>query len=188
AEGIVPRVPGHSSEGFTQRPGSSTVSPLAAPADRTPATPRPWKPPTVSTPAPVPVVARPVPPPVPVTPPPTPSPPAQVPAVSPKEPAPLVSKVKVESKRAIEPPAPVVSEVRVESKRAIEAPVPVPVPVSKPRAPEIVSKPAEARPKDVQATPIQEEKQKTIREPEKPAAVVLPKVAKTREEKKAVAK
>ena len=47
AEGIVPRVPGHSSEGFTQRPGSSTVSPLAtpptAPVDRTPSTPRPWK-------------------------------------------------------------------------------------------------------------------------------------------------
>src|SRR5438046_10367823 len=90
AEGIVPRVAGHSSAGFTVRPGSSTVSPLAtpptAPVDHTPATPRPWKPPTVSTPAPVPVVARPVPPPVPVTFLPTPieamppsSPPAQVP-------------------------------------------------------------------------------------------------------------
>src|SRR5437879_13846460 len=28
-EGVVPRVPGHSSEGFTQRPGSQTVPPLA---------------------------------------------------------------------------------------------------------------------------------------------------------------
>src|SRR6266478_5242803 len=116
AEGIVPRVPGHSSEGFTQRPGSSTVSPLAtppsAPVDRTPSTPRPWKPPTVSTPAPM-------------------------PAASPKEPAPVVSEVKVESKRVIEPPPP---------------------------APEIVSK------------------------PEKPGAVVSPKVAKAREEKKAVSK
>ena len=190
AEGIVPRVPGHSSEGFTQRPGSSTVSPLAtppsAPVDRTPSTPRPWKPPTVSTPAPVPVVARPVPPPVPVTPLPTPieamppaSPPAQVPAASPKEPVPVVSEVKVESRRVIETPVPVVPEAKVESKRAIEPPPP---------APEIVSKPAEARPKDVPPTLIQQEPAKTVKEPEKPAAVVLPQVAKTREEKKAVAK
>src|SRR5438309_2469093 len=144
AEGIVPRVPGHSSEGFTQRPGSSTVSPLAtpptAPVDRTPSTPRPWKPPTVSTPAPVPVVARPVPPPVPVTPLPTPieamppaSPPAQVPAAAPKDPVPVVSEVKVESKRATEPP--------------------VTTPISKAPAPEIVRKPVEARPKEIPAAP-----------------------------------
>jgi len=176
AEGIVPRVPGHSSEGFTQRPGSSTVSPLAtpptAPVDRTPSTPRPWKPPTVSTPAPVPVVAKPVPPPVPVTRLPTPieamppSSPAQVPAASPKEPAPVVSEAKVESKRVIEPPVPSVTEVKVESKRAIQTPVAPPAtpPVSKTPAPEIVS------------------------EPEKPGAVVLPQVAKAREEKKAVSK
>src|SRR6266478_5917599 len=176
AEGIVPRVPGHSSEGFTQRPGSSTVSPLAtppsAPVDRTPSTPRPWKPPTVSTPAPMPVVATPVPPPVPVTRLPTPieamppSSPAQVPAASPKEPAPVVSEAKVESKRVIEPPVPSVTEVKVESKRAIQTPVAPPAtpPVSKTPAPEIVS------------------------EPEKPGAVVLPQVAKAREEKKAVSK
>jgi serine/threonine protein kinase len=196
AEGIVPRVPGHSSEGFTQRPGSSTVSPLAtpptAPVDRTPDKARPWKPPTVSTPAPVPAVAKPVPPPVPVTPLPTPvvampqaSPPTQVPTASPKESAPVVSEVKIESKRAIEPAAPVAPEAKVESKRAIEPPVPVTV--LKSPAPEIVSKPA-ARPKDVPATPIQEEKQKTVREPEKPAGVVPPKIAETREQKKAVAK
>src|SRR5438093_5624544 len=63
AEGIVHRVPGHPSAGFTERPGSSTPSPLAtppaAPVDRTSAKPRPWKPPTESTPAPVPAVARP---------------------------------------------------------------------------------------------------------------------------------
>src|SRR5438270_5693701 len=197
AEGIVPRVPGHSSAGFTQRPGSSTVSPLATPpsvpVDRTPSTPRPWKPPTVSTPAPVPVVTRPVPPPVPVTFLPTPvvamppsSPPAQVPRASPKEPAPVVSEVKIESKPPIEPAAPVVPEAKVESKRAIE--VPVRVPVSKPPAPEIVSKPAEAWPKDVPPTPIRQEPAKTVKEPEKPAAVVSPKVAKTHEEKKAVSK
>src|SRR6266436_5050921 len=137
AEGIVASVPGHSSEGFTQRPGSSTVSPLAtpptAPVDRTPSTPRPWKPPTVSTPAPAPVVARRVPPAVPVTPLPKPieamppaSPPAQVPTAPPKEPAPVVSEVKVESKRVIEPPVPAMSEVKVESKRAIEPPPPAP--------------------------------------------------------------
>src|SRR6266568_2292885 len=183
AEGIVPRVPGHSSEGFTQRPGSSTVSPLAtpptAPADRTPATPRPWRPPTVSTPAPVPAVAKPGPPPVPVTPLPRPieamppaSPPAQVPAASLKEPAPVMSEVKVESKRVI--------ETRMTP--------PTILPVSKAPAPEIVSKPAEARPKDVPPTPIQPEPAKTVKEPEKPAAIVSPKVAKTREEKKVVAK
>ncbi|PYJ53549.1 MAG: hypothetical protein DME82_13775, partial [Verrucomicrobia bacterium] len=197
AEGIVPRVPGHSSAGFTQRPGSSTVSPLATPpsvpVDRTPSTPRPWKPPTVSTPAPVPVVTRPVPPPVPVTFLPTPvvamppaSPPAQVPPASPKEQAPVVSEVKLESKPPIEPAAPVVPEAKVESKRAIE--VPVRVPVSKPPAPEIVSKPAEAWPKDVPPTPIRQEPAKTVKELEKPAAVVSPKVAKTHEEKKAVSK
>src|SRR5438132_5524166 len=197
AEGIVPRVPGHSSEGFTQRPGSSTVSPLATPpsvpVDRTPSTPRPWKPPTVSTPAPVPVVTRPVPPPVPVTFLPTPvvamppaSPPAQVPPASPKEQAPVVSEVKIESKPPIEPAAPVVPEAKVESKRAIE--VPVRVPVSKPPAPEIVAKPAEAWPKDVPPTPIRQEPAKTVKELEKPAAVVSPKVAKTHEEKKAVSK
>src|SRR5437762_1123114 len=179
AEGSVPRVPGHSSEGFTQRPGSSTVSPLAtpptAPVDRTPAKPRPWKPPTVSTPAPMPAVAKPVPPPVPVTLLPTPieamppsSPPARVPATLPKEPAPVVSEVKVESKRAIGKPAP--------------------VSVSKPAAPEIVYKPAEARPKVAPEAPIQEEKKKAVKESEKPAAVVSPIVAETREEKKAVAK
>src|SRR5439155_11925267 len=121
AEGIVPRVPGHGSAGFTERPGSSTVSPLATPAagpaDRTPAKPRPWRPPTVSTPTPTPVVAKPVPPPVPVTPLPAPvvamppsSPTTHVPAASPKEPAPVVSEVNVESRRAIETPGPVVPE------------------------------------------------------------------------------
>jgi hypothetical protein len=215
AEGIVPRVPGHGSAGFTERPGSSTVSPLAtpptAPVDRTPAKPRPWKPPTLSTPAPVPAVARPVPPPVPVTPLPTPieamppsSPPAQVPAASPKEPVPVVSEVKVESKRVIETPVPVVPEVKVESKRVIEpaAPAvaeakveskraieaPVRVPVSKPPAPEIVSKPAEAWPKDVPATPIRQEPAKTVKEPVKPVHVASPIVAKTREGEKVVAK
>jgi hypothetical protein len=214
AEGIVPRVPGHGSAGFTERPGSSTVSPLAtpptAPVDRTAAKARPWKPPTVSTPAPVPVVARPVPPPVPVAPLPTPieamppaSPPAQVPAASPKEPVPVVSEVKVESKRVIETLVPVVPEVKVDSKRVIEPALPAvveakveskraieppaPVPVSKPPAPEIVSKPAEARPK-VPPTLIRQEPAKTVKEPQKPAAVVSPKVAETREEKKAVAK
>jgi len=172
AEGIVPRVPGHGSAGFTERPGSSTVSPLAtppsAPVDRTPAKPRPWRPPTVSTPPPTPAVAKPVPPPVPVTRLPTPieamppsSPPAQAPAASPKEPAPVVSEVKVESKRVIETPVPVVPEVKVDSKRVIEPAVHVPV--SKPTAPEIVSKPAEAWPKVGPATPIEEEKQKTTR-------------------------
>jgi len=72
-----------------------------------------------------------------------------------------------------------VPEAKVESKLAIEPPPP---------APEIVSKPAEARPKDVPPTLIQQEPAKTVKEPEKPAAVVLPQVAKTREEKKAVAK
>jgi len=72
-----------------------------------------------------------------------------------------------------------VPEAKVESKRAIEPPPP---------APEIVSKPAEARPKYVPPTLIQQEPAKTVKEPEKPAAVVLPQVAKTREEKKAVAK
>src|SRR6266705_3554646 len=136
AEGIVPRVAGHSSEGFTTRPGSSTVSPLAtpptAPVDHTPAAVRSWKPPTVSTPAPTPAVAKPVPPPVPVTPLPTPveavlpsSPPTQMPPASPKEPVPAVSEAKVESKRAIEPPVPAVSEIKVDSKRVIEPAVPV---------------------------------------------------------------
>src|SRR5206468_735918 len=135
AEGIVPRVPGHSSAGFTARPGSSTVSPLAtppaAPVDRTPAAVRPWKPPTVSTPAPMPAVAKSVPPAVPVAPLPMPveamlpsSPPTQMPPASPKEPVPAVSEAKVESRRAIEPAVPAVSEVKVESKRAIEPPVP----------------------------------------------------------------
>src|SRR5262249_32771687 len=93
AEGIVPRVPGHGSAGFTERPASSTIPPPATPpsvrADRPPSPPRPGNPPTVSTPAPVPAVAKPVPPPVPVTFLPTPieamptsSPPAQVPAAS----------------------------------------------------------------------------------------------------------
>ena len=194
AEGIVPRVPGHPTAGFTARPGSSTISPLEptpplarktptriATAPLTPpdqqATPaRPWRPPSVSTPAPMPAVAKPVPPAVPVAPLPMPveamlpsSPPTQMPPASPKEPVPAVSEAKVESKRAIEPP--------------------VPVPVSKkPPAPEIVLKPAEVLPKDAAAAPIQQERQKTVKEPEKPAPVVSPKVAKTREEKKAVAK
>src|SRR5207249_12072540 len=122
AEGIVPRVPGHGSAGFTERPGSSTISPLAtpptAPVDLTPAKARPWKPPTVSTPAPVPAVAKPGPPPVPATPLPMPIvamppsfPPAQVPPASAKEPMPLVSEAKVESKR---PAIPTVPEVKVE--------------------------------------------------------------------------
>src|SRR5438067_343229 len=84
------------------------------------------------------------------------------------------------------PKVPLASEIKVESKRAIEKPAPVPV--SKPAAPEIVSKPAEARPKVAPAAPIQEEKKKAVKESEKPAAVVSPIVAKTREEKKAVAK
>ena len=195
AEGIVPRVPGHPTAGFTAaRPGSSTVSPLEptpsvarktptriATAPLTPpdqqATPaRPWRPPSVSTPAPKPAVAKPVPAAVPVTPLPTPveaispsAPPTQVPPASPKEPVSAVSEAKVESKRAIEPA--------------------VPIPVSKkPPVPEIVLKPAEVLPKDAAAAPIQQERQKTVKEPEKPAPVVSPKVAKTREEKKAVAK
>jgi serine/threonine protein kinase len=232
AEGIVPRVPGHSSAGFTERPGSSTVSPLATPTgpgDRTPATVRSWKPPTVSTPAPTPAVAKSVPPAVPITPVPTPvevvlpsSPPTQMPPASPKEPVLAVSEAKIESKRTIEPPVPVVPEIKVESKRAIESAVPmvsevkvdskrviepavpvvpevkveskrtieppVPVPVLKPPAPEVVPKPAEARPKDAPAAPIEQERQKTVKEPEKPAPVMPPKVAKAREEKKAVAK
>src|SRR5213080_842239 len=95
AEGIVPRVPGHSSAGFTERPGSSTVSSLAtpptAPVDRNLAKARPWKPATVSTPI---EAMRPS------------SPPAQAPAASSKEPRPVVSEVKVESKRAIESAVP----------------------------------------------------------------------------------
>ena len=82
---------------------------------------------------------------------------------------------------------PAVSEAKVESKRAIEPAVPIPV-SKKPPAPEIVLKPAEVLPKDAAAAPIQQERQKTVKEPEKPAPVVSPKVAKTREEKKAVAK
>jgi hypothetical protein len=212
AEGIVPRVAGHSSAEFTARPGSSTVSPLAtpptAPVDHTPAV-RSWKPPSVSTPTPA--VTKPVPPPVPVTPLPTPveamvplSPPTQMPAASTKKRVPVVSEAKFESKRAIEPtvpvvpeanvelkrviePAvPVVPEVKVESKRTIEPPVPVPVLI--PPATVIVPKPVEARPKDAPAAPIQQKTQETVKEPEKPAPVVPPKVAKTREEKKAVAK
>src|SRR5438034_11525952 len=228
AEGIVPRVAGHSSEGFTTRPGSSTVSPLAtpptAPVDHTPAAVRSWKPPTVSTPAPTPAVAKPVPPPVPVTPLPMPveamlpsSPPTQMPPASPKEPVPAVSEAKVESKRAIEPAVPMVSEIKVDSKRVIEPAVPVvpeakvelkrtiepavpavpevkveskrtieppvPVPVLIPPATVMVPKPAEARPKDATAAPKQQERQKTVKEPEKPAPVVPPKVTKTREEK-----
>jgi serine/threonine protein kinase len=211
AEGIVPRVPGHPTAGFTSRPGSSTVSPLEgtppaarktptriATAPLTPpdkqATPaRTWRPPSVSTPAPKPAVAKPAPPAVPVMPLPTPveatlpsSSRTQMPPALPKEPVPAVSEAKVESKRAMEPAAPAVSEVKVESKRAIETPVPIPV--SKPPAPEIVLKPVEARPKDAPAVPRQQERQKTVKEPEKPAAVVSPKVVKTREEKKAAAK
>ena len=248
AEGIVHRVPGHSSAGFTERPGSSTVSPLAtppeAPVDRTPTKVRSWRPPTVSTPTPAPAVAKPVPPAVPFTPPVVPA--EAVPPRLPKEPVAAVAEAKVESKRAIEPPVvmpvpkapapkivpqpvdarpketplePVVpvtplptpveaglpsshltqmppvspkepvsagSEVKVESKRAIEPPAPVPV--LKPPAPEVVTKPAEALPKQALAAPIRPETQKTVKEPEKPAAVVPAKVAKTREEKKAVAK
>src|SRR5207247_3565169 len=85
------------------------------------------------------------------------------------------------------PPVPAGSEAKVESKRAIEPAVPIPV-SKKPPAPEIVLKPAEVLPKDAAAAPIQQERQKTVKEPEKPAPVVSPKVAKTREEKKAVAK
>ncbi len=266
AEGIVHRVPGHSSAGFTERAGSSTVSPLAtpptAPVDRTPAAVRSWKPPTVSTPTPAPAVAKPVPPAVPLTPPvvpaeavpprlpkepvaavteakveskraieppvvmpvpkapapkivpqpvdarpkeapvepvipvtpfPTPlettlpsSAPVQVPPASPKAPVPPVSDVKIESRRAVEPAVPVVSETKVESRRTIEPPASVPV--LKPPAPEVVPKPAETRAKQAPAAPIQQKKQETVKEPEKPAPVVSPKVAKTREEKKAVTK
>jgi serine/threonine protein kinase len=279
AEGIVHREPGHASAGFTERPGSSTVSPLAtpplAPVDRTPARVRSWKPPTVSTPTPTPAVAKPVPPAIPVMPPvvpaepvrprlpkepvpavseakvetkrpiepavarpvpkapteeivhqpleaplkpatpitplPTPveailppSSPAQVPPATPKEPAPPVSKAKVESKRPDEPALPLVSQVKVDSKRPIEPAIPAapevkveskraieppaPVPVSKPSAPEIVVQPAEARPKQAPAAPIAQKRQETVKESEKPAPVVPPKVAKTREEKKAVVK
>jgi hypothetical protein len=280
AEGIVHRVPGHSSAGFTERAGSSTVSPLAtppaAPVDRTPAKIRSWRPPTVSTPTPAPAVAKPVPPAValppvlpveavpprlpkepvpavskakveskhaiieppvarpvpkapateivpqqvdarpkeaavepavPIPPLPTPveaSPPTQVAPASPKEPMPAVSEAKLESKRLIEPTLPAVSQVKVESKRSIEPPVPAapeakveskraveppaPVPVLKPPAPEVVPKPVEARPKQAPAAPIQQRRQETGKEPEKPAPVVPPKVAKAREEKKAVAK
>jgi hypothetical protein len=211
AEGIVPRVPGHPTAGFTARPGSSTVSPLEptppvarktptriatvplTPLDKAATPARPWRPPSVSTPAPKPAVAKPVPPAVPVAPLPMPveailppSPPTQMPPASPKEPVPAVSEAKVESKRAIEPAVPAVSEVKVESKRAIEPPVPIPV--SKPPAPEIVLKPAEALPKDAPAAPMEQKRQETVKEQEKPAPVVSPKVAKTREEKKAVAK
>ena len=108
AEGIVHRVPGHSSAGFTERPGSSTVSPFATPVDRIPAKVRSWKPPTVSTPTPTPAVAKPVPPAVPVTPAPTPveailpsALPKQVPPTSPNEPVPAVSEARVESKRTV---------------------------------------------------------------------------------------
>jgi len=81
---------------------------------------------------------------------------------------------------------PAASEAKVESKRAVESRAPVPV--LKPPAPEIVSKPAEARAKDAPAAPIPQKRQETVKEPEKPAPVVPPKVAKTREEKKTVAK
>src|SRR4029077_9230210 len=127
AEGIVHRVPEHSSAGFTARPGSSTVSPLAtppaAPVDRTPAAVRSWKPPTVSTPAPTPVVTKPVPSAVPVAPP--------LPRL-PKEPVPAVDQAKVESKRTIEAPVP-----------PPEAVVPKIV------KPEIAPEPAEARAKEL---------------------------------------
>ena len=103
AEGIVHREPGHASAGFTERPGSSTLSPLAtpplAPGDRTPARVRSWKPPTVFTPTPA--VAKPVPPAVPIIPPVVPAEP--VPPRLPKEPVPAVSEAKLESKRPIEP-------------------------------------------------------------------------------------
>src|SRR5438874_6980616 len=218
AEGIRPRLSDHLSAGFTTRPGSSTVSPLAtppaAPVERTAAAARAWKAPTVSTPTPTPVVAKPVPPTLPVTPPPpavplhvaTPAvarqspttepaslpvlpqarPAAQPPSPS-KEPAPNAPEVKTDSPRVIETPVPALSEIKVESKGTIEPPAPIP-PISKPPAPEIVPQPAEARAKVVPPAPIQEEKQKTVTEPEKPARVVSPKVAKTREEKKAAAK
>src|SRR6266496_3923275 len=187
AEGIVPRMAGHSSAGFTTRPGSSTVSPLAtpptAPVDGTPAMVRSWKPPTVSTPAPRPAVVKSVPPAVPITPLPTPveavlpsSPPTQMPPASPKEPVLAVSEAKIESKRVIEPAVPVVPEAKVESKRTIEPPVPIPV--LKAPAPEIVPKPVEARPKVAPATPIQQERQETVKEPEKAAPVVSQKVDK----------
>src|SRR5437660_11607780 len=87
----------------------------------------------------------------------------------------------------METPSTAVSEPKVESKRAIEPAVPIPV-SKKPPAPEIVLKPAEVLPKDAAAAPIQQERQKTVKEPEKPAPVVSPRVAKTCEEKKAVAK
>ena len=135
AEGIVPRVAGHSSAGFTTRPGSSTVSPLAtpptAPVDRTPAAVRSWKPPTVSTPTPKPVVAKPVPPAVPLTPPVVPA--EGVPPRLPKEPVAAVAEAKVESKRAIEPP--------------------VVMPVPKAPAPKVVPQPVDARPKEAPVEP-----------------------------------
>jgi serine/threonine protein kinase len=291
AEGIVHREPGHASAGFTERPGSSTVSPLATPpvvvpADRTPSKARSWKPPTVATPMPKPAFAKPVPsaapvmpparpaetvpprlpkervpavseakveskrtiepplatpvpkaqpekiapkpvearpkeaPVVPVTPLPTPveailppSPPTRVPPASPKESMPAVSetkakpavpvvpevkveskhateprvpvepKAKVEPKRLIEPVVPAVSEIKVESKRTIEPPISP----SKP-APEVVPKLVEALAKDSRSVPIEQKRQETVQELEKPAPVVPPKVAKTREEKKAAVK
>ena len=177
AEGIVPRVPGHSSAGFTARPGSSTVSPLAtppaAPVDRTPAAVRPWKPPTVSTPAPMPAVAKSVPPAVPVAPLPMPveamlpsSPPTQMPPASPKEPVPAVSEAKVESKRAIEPAVPMVSEIKVDSKRVIEPAAPV-VPEAKVELKRTIEPAVPAVPE------VKVESKRTI-EPPVPVPVLIP--------------
>ena len=136
AEGIVHREPGHASAGFTERPGSSTVSPLATPpvvpADRTPSKARSWKPPTVSTPMPKPAFAKPVPSAAPVMPPARPA--ETVPPRLPKEPVPAVSEAKVESKRTIEPP------------------LATPVPKAQPE--KIAPKPVEARPKEAPVVPV----------------------------------
>jgi len=194
AEGIRPRLSDHLSAGFTTRPGSSTVSPLAtppaAPVERTAAAVRAWKAPTVSTPTPTPVVAKPVPPTLPVTPPP-PAVPLHVatPAVARQSPTtePASLPVLPQARPAAQPPspskepAPNVPEVKTDSPRVIETPVPAlseikveskgtieppaPIPpISKPPAPEIVPQPAEARAKVVPPAPIQEEKQKTFTE------------------------
>jgi len=152
AEGISPRVSDHLSAGFTTRPGSSTVSPLAtppsAPVDRTPAAVRAWKAPTVSTPTPTPVVAKPVPLTVLVTPPPpaVPSPVAtpavarQSPATEPAPKLPVLPQAKPVAQPPSLPkePAPSVAEVKTDSPRVI---------LPKIVKPEIAPEPVEARAK-----------------------------------------
>jgi hypothetical protein len=143
AEGIRARVPDHFSAGFTTRPGSSTVSPLATPpstpVERTPATARSWKPPAVSTPTPTPIVTKAVPPTVLVTPSPVAVPPSvatppvarQSPAA---EPATQLPVLRQETPAAPPPSLPKeraadvadVAEVKTDSPRVIETRVPPP--------------------------------------------------------------